>query len=226
MKSKIIFCLLLTLLYSNVQAVFCQEPPSAEDWNGLLEDVVKKVERRYAGSGFSAEFYQSSKIAAMEITDTASGRIFVKRPGMMRWEYEKPDRQSVITDGNTLWIYRPEDNQVMMGKAPEFFGSGKGAGFLSDMKLIRQQFRIFLAKKAKEGYHILELLPIERTFDVSVIYLSVSIKTFDIVEIVTYNSYGDENKIRLSNLQLKKNLDDSMFSFQTPQGVEILHLDQ
>lgn len=226
MKSKIIFCLLLTLLYSNVQAVFCQEPPSAEDWNNLLEDVVKKVERRYAGSGFSAEFYQSSKIAAMEITDTASGRIFVKRPGMMRWEYEKPDRQSVITDGNTLWIYRPEDNQVMMGKAPEFFGSGKGAGFLSDMKLIRQQFRIFLAKKAKEGYHILELLPIERTFDVSVIYLSVSIKTFDIVEIVTYNSYGDENKIRLSNIQLKKNLDDSMFSFQTPQGVEILHLDQ
>lgn len=226
MKFKVIFILLVTLLCVNAQAVFCLDPPSEEESNRLLADVIKKVERRYAVSGFSADFNQSSRIAAMEITDTASGRIFVKRPGMMRWEYEKPDRQLVITDGNTLWIYRPEDNQVMMGKSPAFFGSGKGAGFLSDMKLIRQKFSIFLARKAKEGYHILELLPIERTFDVSVIYLSISTKTFDVVEVVTYNSYGDENKIKLSNIQLKKNLDDSMFSFQTPQGVEILQLDE
>ncbi len=225
MKFKVIF-LVVAFLWVTAAAVFCQDHPSAEESSRLLEDILKKVEGRYAVSGFSADFIQTSKIAAMEITDTASGRIFVKRPGLMRWEYDTPDRQLVITDGNTLWIYRPEDNQVMMGKSPAFFGSGKGASFLSDMKLLRQKFSIFLAKKAKEGYHILELLPMERAFDVSVIYLSISTKTFEVVEIVTYNSYGDENKIQLSNIQLKKNLDDSMFSFQTPQGVEILQLDE
>lgn len=226
MKFKVVAVLLCWLFCVHASAAFCQEPPSAEESSRLLEDILKQVERRYAVAGFSADFNQISKIAAMEITDTASGRIFVKRPGKMRWEYDTPDRQWVITDGNTLWIYRPEDNQVMTGQAPAFFGSGKGAGFLSDMKLIRQKFSIFLAKKAKTGYHILELLPMERTFDVSVIYLSISTQTFDVEQIVTYNSYGDENKIQLSNIQLKKNLDDSMFSFQPPQGVEILQLDE
>ncbi len=144
----------------------------------------------------------------------------------MRWEYEKPDRQTIITDGNTLWIYRKEDNQVMIGKAPSFFGDGKGFSFLSDMKLIQNKFSIILEKKTGEDYHVLKLFPTEKTFDVSVIYLSVSKKTFEVVKIVTYNSYGDETRIELSDIQFKQKLDDSMFSFKIPQGVEVLHLDE
>ena len=71
-----------------------------------------------------------------------------------------------------------------------------------------------------------KLLPKEKTFDVSVIYLSVSAMTFDVFRIVTRNSYGDETRIALSNIQFKLNLDDSMFSFQIPKGVEVLQLDE
>lgn len=226
MKITVLCFFVFSLCWISAQPALCQNPPLTEESDALLEDIISQVERRYAVAGFAADFVQTSKIAAMEITDTASGTICVKRPGMMRWEYETPERQWVITDGNTLWIYRPDEHQVMTGKAPAFFNGGKGAGFLSDMKLIRQKFTIFLAKKAKAGYHILELLPLERTFDVSVIYLSISAQTYNVEQIVTYNSYGDENKIQLHNIELKKNLDDSMFSFQIPQGVEILQLDE
>jgi outer membrane lipoprotein-sorting protein len=50
--------------------------------------------------------------------------------------------------------------------------------------------------------------------------------TFDVFRIVTYNSYGDETRIALSNIQFQMSLDDSMFSFQIPQGVEVLQLDE
>jgi len=190
------------------------------------DDIIKKVETRYTLPGFSANFFQVSTIKAMKITDTAYGKAFFKRPDKMRWEYEKPDRQTIITDGNTLWIYRKEDNQVMIGKAPSFFGDGKGFSFLSDMKLIQNKFSIILEKKTGEDYHVLKLFPREKTFDVSVIYLSVSKKTFEVVKIVTYNSYGDETRIELSDIQFKQKLDDSMFSFKIPQGVEVLHLDE
>jgi outer membrane lipoprotein carrier protein len=50
--------------------------------------------------------------------------------------------------------------------------------------------------------------------------------TFDVFRIVTHNSYGDETRIALSNIQFKLNLDDSMFSFQIPEGVEVLQLDE
>jgi outer membrane lipoprotein carrier protein len=191
-----------------------------------LDAIIKKVESRYAVSGFSAFFFQASTIKAMEITDSASGKAFFKRPDKMRWEYETPDRQTIITNGHTLWIYRPEDNQVMVGKAPSFFEDGKGFSFLSDMESVKKKFYIFLEDKDEDDTHVLKLLPKEKTFDVSVIYLFVSTKTFEVVKIVTYNSYEDETRIEFKDIQFKQKLDESLFNFNIPQGIEILHLDE
>ncbi len=231
MKFKVTCFLLIVCLFSFSSVVLGQDSSQASDLkpsvsNLSKDDIIKKVETRYTLPGFSANFFQVSTIKAMKITDTAYGKAFFKRPDKMRWEYEKPDRQTIITDGNTLWIYRKEDNQVMIGKAPSFFGDGKGFSFLSDMKLIQNKFSIILEKKTGDDYHVLKLFPTEKTFDVSVIYLSVSKKTFEVVKIVTYNSYGDETRIELSDIQFKQKLDDSMFSFKIPQGVEVLHLDE
>jgi len=231
MKFKVTCFLLIVCLFSFSPVVLGQDSSNASDLKPNVSnlspgDIIKKVETRYTVPGFLANFFQVSTMKAMKITDTAYGRAFFKRPDKMRWEYEKPGRQTIITDGNTLWIYRPEDNQVMVGKAPSFFGDGKGFSFLSDIKRIQNKFSIILEKKAENDYHVLKLLPREKTFDVSVIYLSVSKKTFDVVKIVTYNSYGDETRIELSNIQFKQKLDDSMFSFKIPQGVEVLHLDE
>lgn len=191
-----------------------------------LDDIIKKVESRYAVSGFSAFFFQASTIKAMEITDSASGKAFFKRPDKMRWEYETPDRQTIITNGHTLWVYRPEDNQVMVGKAPSFFKDGKGFSFLSDMESVKKKFNILLEDKDEDHTHVLKLLPKEKTFDVSVIYLFVSTKTFEVVKIVTYNSYEDETRIEFKDIVFKQKLDESLFNFNIPQGIEVLHLDE
>jgi outer membrane lipoprotein carrier protein len=231
MKLKTIPCLILMLIFFYARPALCQNASSlikarAEKTHISLEDILKNVEKRYTASGFSTRFYQTLTLKAMDITDTATGRAFFKRPGMMRWEYERPDRQIIITDSDTLWIYRPEDSQVMVGKSPSFFAGGKGASFLSDMKLIRQKFDISLQEKSEGGYHVLKLLPKEKTLDVSVIYISISAKNFHVARITTHNSYGDETVIELSNTQFKPELDDSMFIFQIPQGVEVLQLDE
>ena len=144
----------------------------------------------------------------------------------MRWEYETPDPQEIITDGKTLWVFRPEDNQVMIGKAPSFFKGGKGFSFLSDMKVIRQKFSMVLEKETEKGFLVLKLNPKEKTYDIEEIYLWISRTTFDVVRIVTYNSYGDETRIVFNNIQLKKNLDDSLFTFKVSEGIEVLHLDE
>ena len=115
---------------------------------------------------------------------------------------------------------------MIIGKAPSFFEGGKGFSFLSDMKLIKKKFSIALEKKTGDDYYKLKLLPREKAFDVSAIYLSVSTKTFDVVRIVTVNSYGDETLIVFSDIQFRKKIDDSMFSFKLPEGVEVLNLDE
>jgi outer membrane lipoprotein carrier protein len=191
-----------------------------------LEQILDRVEKHYAGKSFQAEFIQESTIKAMDIVDFASGKIFVRYPGMMRWEYEKPEMQIIITDGRKLWIFRPSDNQVLTGNAPAFFSDGKGASFLSDIKLIRQKFKISL-ENSKEGFfYELKLQPLEKRLDVTDIRLSVTKNTFTVIRIITFNSYGDENRIEFANHQFDVKLEDSLFSFRIPPGADVVQLDE
>ena len=231
MRCKRFSFLFIMLLFFAGQAAFASDLSSKTASNPdasrlSLDEVIQKVEKHYSVSGFTAQFFQTSSIKAMEITDSASGRAFFKRSGKMRWEYETPDRQMIITDAKTLWVFRPEDNQVMIGKAPAFFKGGKGFSFLSDMKVIRQKFDMVLEKETEEGFFVLKLLPREKAYDIVKIFLWISRNTFDVVKILTYNSYGDETRIVFNNIQLKEKLDDSLFTFKVPEGTEVLNLDE
>ena len=208
-----------------------------------LKTILDGLEARYSTLGFTARFSQESTLKAMEITDTASGKVMVKRPGMMRWEYETPEPQTIITDGDRLWIYRPEDNQVMVGKAPAFFKDGKGAGFLSDMKLLRDKFSISLVAGEsdknlvhengndanmddKEDDYFLKLVPEEQNLDLAAIFLAVDKKNFNIKNIVTLNAYEDETRIRITDYDFGAELENDLFRFVIPEGVDILEMEE
>ena len=191
-----------------------------------LEQILDRLEQHYTNKSFTAEFSQESTLKAMEITDFATGKMYVRYPGMMRWEYEKPEKQVIITDGKKLWIYRPTDNQVMTGSAPAFFSDGKGASFLSDIKLIRKKFKISMVQSTDDFFYELKLQPLEKTLDVNDIRISVTKNTFTVIRIITYNSYGDENRIELINNKFNVKLDDSLFSFDIPPGADVLKMDE
>ena len=207
-----------------------QNAKAASETNDLTVDqILDRVENNYTHSKFSADFLQKSTIKAMDIADLASGKVFIKYPGMMRWEYEKPDKQIIVTDADKLWIYRPEDNQVMTGKAPTFFRDGKGASFLSDIRLIRQKFDISLGDgemKESDMFYHRRLVPLEKTMDISKIRLLISKKTFNVLQVITQNSYGDETRIDFINSAFGVNLDDSLFSFSIPEGTDVLQIDE
>ena len=191
-----------------------------------LDYILKELEKRYTGSQFSADFLQESTIKAMEITDFASGRVYVRYPGMMRWEYEKPERQAIITDGHKLWIYRPLDNQVMTGNAPVFFRDGKGASFLSDIRLVRQKFTITSHQPEGENLYELRLVPREKTLNISQIRLYMVPRAFTIARIVTLDDYGDDTRIDIVNTQFNVELDPALFKFDIPKGADVQKIDE
>lgn len=199
---------------------------SADAGSPALDQILKGIEKRYAGKGFSASFFQESMLKAMQITDTAEGHLTVKRPGKMRWEYTIPEQQSIVTDGKTMWIYRPADNQVMLGKAPAYFGRGKGAGFLSDIRLIRESFTIEQHPAENEDYYRLKLLPREPTQELADIILSVAKRTYQIDQVVSHNAYGDETRIVLSDFRFDIDPADDLFRFTIPAGADVVQMDQ
>jgi len=231
MNRKKIIYFLSVLILLNISAMQVQDGLSetralAAEPNLTLEQILDRVEKHYTGKSFEAEFIQESTIKAMDIIDFASGKIFVRYPGMMRWEYEKPEKQIIISDGHKLWIYRPADNQVMTGSAPAFFSDGKGASLLSDIKLVRKKFKISLENSKEDFFYELKLQPLEKNLDVTDIRLSVTKNTFTVIRIITYNSYEDENRIEFANHQFDVKLDESLFSFKIPPGADVLQLDE
>jgi len=190
-----------------------------------IDEILERVEKIYTASNFSAAFIQASTIKAMEITDSASGKLYVQYPGKMRWEYMKPESQLIVTDGIQLWMYRPEDNQVMLGQASTFFSEGKGAGFLSDIRLLRKDFDITLEDIRFGDYYNLKLVPLETNWDIAYVHLLVSRTTFHIAQVFTYNAYEDVTRIELVDPQFNESFEDAFFTFTIPQGVDILRLD-
>ncbi len=233
MKTRSVLLLAaLFILFCTSPVGWCRQTPPSPTAPAVappdlsLDDIMDRIEKRYADAAFSANFFQTATMKAMAITDTASGSLMVKSPGKMRWTYETPERQVIVTDGEELWVYRPDENQVMVGKASVFFGNGKGAGFLSDIKLLRKAFDVTLETPGTDTEYRLKLLPREPKFELSAIYLLISKTTFDVSRIITYNAYDDETLIELSRIRKEPKMDDSLFRFKIPQGVDILQLNE
>ncbi len=190
------------------------------------DEIMDRIEARYNVQGIFVRFYQTSTYKALDITDAAEGQIYIKKPGRMRWEYETPEKKFFITDGESLWIYLPGDNQVMMGAADTFFGEGKGGAFLADMTLIRKYFTVELASDDPAGHWVLKLTPMEPSGDIQVVTLTVSKESFNVIQVATENAYGDETRHTFEAPEFDRKLGDKMFTFSLPEGAEVVLLDE
>jgi outer membrane lipoprotein carrier protein len=197
-------------------------PMAQEPLDPLVADLLDRVEARYTRGGFAARFHLTSTLKAMQVTDEAAGRLFVKYPGKMRWAYESPNEMLFVTDGQSLWMYQPEDNQVTVGLAGEVLGGREGASFLSDIRLLREAFTIALDPGGSDTTARLKLVPKEGAHEISEIYLKIRRDTYDIVEVITNNLYGDQTRIALSEFDFTAALPDDLFRFDIPEGTDVL----
>lgn len=195
-------------------------------WGLEAADILNRVQLRYAAGDFEADFIQEAHLSAMGMVDTAEGHLYLGSPGMMRWHYKMPEEYLIITDGDTLWIYRPEDNQVMLGRASDYFGSRKGADFLSKPGELAREFVVALAPhnlQEKEQY-VLKLVPKVELPSLAELYLFISKQTFDIIKTVTCDAFGDRTVIRFDHYKFNRGLSASLFVFEIPNGADVLEL--
>ena len=189
-------------------------------------EVLAQVRERYTDHDFTARFTQTSVLKAMDITDTATGTLMVSPPGNMRWQYETPDPQLIITNGETLWVHRPDENQVMIGKPPAIFGEGKGAGFLADITELEKSFDVsMLDQLADEESVYLKLIPQKENPDLAKVLIEIERATATIRTVTTYNAFEDETRIEFEDVQFEP-LDKDLFTFEPPEGADVVYLDE
>ena len=185
-----------------------------------VKPLIEALETAYSGRDVTVDFHQKSTLKAIDITEEAFGRARFSHPGKMNWEYLEPEHNSIITDGVKVWIYRPQENQVVTGNAADFFRGGAGAALMSDISRIKERFAI-TPKTLEPGYGDLLLVPLERTPDIESVVLRVDRKSGEILRITTTNLYGDTTELAFSNARFGS-LDPSLFTFTPPEGADVM----
>lgn len=182
--------------------------------------ILTRLEEKYTGKSFEANFKQATTITAVGISDEASGKVWFSHPGKMRWQYLQPHHHEFITDGETLWFYQPLEEQVSIGSAKAAFEDGVGGAFLSDFSRVRRDNTTSIINTTDLDI-TLELIPKKQNPRVKSIEIQFSRADFMIRQVTIINEQEDVTRFEFDQIHFGDS-HPSMFSFTPPAGTTII----
>ena len=189
------------------------------------DEVADKVQATYQGfSDLQGVFLQRATNKLSGMTQEASGRLFLKWPGRMRWEYEKPESRLFLIDGKTLWSYSPSERQAM---AQDVSGvlTTTPIGILFGMSSLRRDFQVrpvMHAGTRDSPESLLELTPKGKDLAFKRVILGVDRESFLIRRLTVFDLYGNTTTVELSKQTVNNDLQDELFRFSPPPGTEVV----
>lgn len=221
-----------------------------------LKDIVKALETPFKGQtksserihDFSADFSQESHIASIGRSQHGQGTVRFKFITSMaeetpfakfRWEYLKPSVQEIISDGQTMWVYLPENRQVIESDISQI-NAQQGENpvtFLSGLGNLSRDFSIDWGspKVVESGGYRLQLKPRRESQFIQQIEVLVSEKAinmwlkkhksgdiFPIIATLVTDPNGNRTAIEFRDVLVNQKLTDQLFSFERPAGVELV----
>jgi outer membrane lipoprotein carrier protein len=204
--------------------------PAAQDEQ--VEALVEKVQAHYdALDGFEAEFTQRYERRLLRKTIEESGRVVVKKPGRMRWEYQMPEEKLFVTDGSRSYFYLPMEKQVMVSHHPRgAMGMGQGSPFelLAGTGRMTDSFAFFSSKQEPQrGGVMLHLEPTSHHEEFEEVEIEVSPETGELLRVVLIDAQRNHTEFIFENIRRNIDLPESLFRFTIPSGVEVVvHSDE
>ena len=193
-----------------------------------LDDVIRGVEAAYGKmNDLKGEFTQSALNKSLNQTIDAKGVVYLKRGGKLRWEYDEPTKQEIVSDGKTIWIHTPQLNQVNTGAAPEAL-SGPAGSFLSGLGSLRQHFNVRFLNPAQpkdaNGNVVLDLTPKQPLPTLSRLVLALDAKSYEVRKAVVYDQFDNTVTMTFTKIAINSGLPDKLFVFVPPRGTATVPL--
>jgi outer membrane lipoprotein carrier protein len=187
--------------------------------------VAKGLREKYAAlEDLSAVFKQESKVVSLGRSRQKEGTILVKKPGRMRWDYTAPDRQLIISDGENLWYFRPDQNQVVVQELSRAFTNQTPLFFLFGEGDLSTEFTWGEGDLVPDGKgnFVLELKPRVETPDLVDLTLEVRKADFSVFATVLRDAFGNVTRLEFSGEKENGGLADELFTFEPPPGAEVV----
>lgn len=188
--------------------------------------VVQRVQEWYDRvCDLQADFRQKSFSQTLNTTTEARGKIYFKKPNLMKWDYESPEKQIYVINREDFWWYVPDDAQVVKRKASTVLEDTTPLSFLAGLGNLQKSYITSLPegiKPADSQVILLNLIPRKARANIKKLQLKLEAKTYGISGIVLVDPYGNKNDIDFIHIQLNQGLKDKTFHFVPPKGVDVV----
>jgi outer membrane lipoprotein carrier protein len=188
-------------------------PPPAADPAVLARKVQAYYERT---RDLEAKFTQTYTYAGFGRKQVSSGTLRVKKPGMMRWDYEAPAPKSVAVKGARLVQYEPQENQAYVDERFDASAMSAAVTFLLGKGDLVREFDL-----AVDAAGALLLRPKEEDPRVESIALTVGAEG-EVTATRVVDGSGSANEIRFAAVKRNQGIPDAAFDVKLPKGVNLV----
>jgi outer membrane lipoprotein carrier protein len=224
MKLKFQFLWILLAWLGLVPFAFAQSSADA------LESLRQFLQLSNSGRAqFTQVVTSPAKVDQAPRRKTSSGTFEFQKPQQFRFAYQKPFVQTMVSDGQSLWLYDADLNQVTVRKQSQLLGQTPAALIASsgDLKALQAEFHL-TAELDSEGLQWVKATP--KQADGAIQMIRVGLKTaqasnqnipaLSALEIV--DGLGQTSRLNFQNFEANVKLAAETFQFKVPAGAQVI----
>jgi outer membrane lipoprotein carrier protein len=184
-----------------------------------LEAFIKSA--RTGRAEFTQVVTAPAKDGQAARSKTSSGTFEFARPNRFRFTYKKPFEQTIVADGQTLWLYDVDLNQVTERKQSQVLGSTPAAVIASapDLATLRRDFDLQAAGE-KDGIQWVQATP--KVKDGQLSGMKVGFRGTDLAVLEIMDSFGQRSLLTFTKMELNAAVSPERFQFRPPPGADVV----
>lgn len=150
--------------------------------------------------------------------ETSTGVLYLKQPGRFHWAYQSPYQQRIISDGDTLWVFDQDLEQVTIRAVGDRLAQTPAAVILGDARLYTHFVQTDLGRI--EGFDWIELAP--RDPGARYRNIRIGFKRNSLGMMIIADHLGQTTRIDFNDVNKNSRLDSGLFRFDVPAGVDVI----
>jgi outer membrane lipoprotein carrier protein len=211
------------------QAIRAQNPEEEEAkapaWRpDKPSEVLVMVQAFYDGTAdLEAKFKQTYHNPTYNESRNTSGKLKLKKPGKMVWDYKDGQDSDVYANDDTLWMIEHDTRQVIKTTVADNSEINAALKFLFGGEKLTREFDVRYEDKKIERYgdadhYVLALKPKKGNSHYKGLLLMIHATTGRVDSFVVYNTDGSTNYFQLKSIKTNNGLPDSTFEYKLPDG--------
>jgi outer membrane lipoprotein carrier protein len=207
-------------------AILCIAACAGMAWAGGLESLEVFVRTVKTGrADFTQVVTSPPKDGQAPRIKTSSGTFEFSRPNRFKFIYTKPFEQSIVADGQTLWLYDTDLNQVTARKQSQVLGSTPAALIAAapDLRALQADFTLADAPD-KDGLQWVAATPKSKDGQLQTVRVGFRAgdKTTELAALEILDSFGQHSLLSFKRFEVNPALPGSSFQFKTPAGADVI----